>query len=412
MRKRIALVAATALVLVGVVGGAVAYSAGNKTVTLSVDGRAQQVVTRAATVADVLAAQGIETGRHDAVAPSPDSTVDDGTRIAVRFGRPLDLTVDGDGQTYWVTATSVDSALDQLGLRFSDADLSASRSAPIGRAGLDLTVRTEKRITLVAGGRKARKVTTAVTVGQALQDLKVGVDKDDEVRPRTTSPIDDGSRVHVVRIEQQTRKVEVEVPNETVVTYDDSMLEGRERVRRPGRDGLRVDTYKVVLADGEQRSRKRVGSTVRTTPVDRVEVHGTKEPPTPEPEPADTTTGLSAAPCPSGSDVEDGLSANAVAVHRAVCAQFPEVGSYGGLRPGDSGEHGEGRALDIMVSDSSLGDAIADWVRANAGSLGVSEILWSQQIWTVERGSEGWRSMEDMGSATANHYDHVHVTVY
>jgi hypothetical protein len=39
-------------------------------------------------------------------------------------------------------------------------------------------------------------------------------------------------------------------------------------------------------------------------------------------------------------------------------------------------------------------------------------VIWSQQIWTVDRGSEGWRYMEDRGSTTANHYDHVHVTVY
>jgi hypothetical protein len=44
--------------------------------------------------------------------------------------------------------------------------------------------------------------------------------------------------------------------------------------------------------------------------------------------------------------------------------------------------------------------------------LGVSEVIWSQRIWTVERSSDGWRWMEDRGSDTANHYDHVHVTVY
>jgi len=94
-----------------------------------------------------------------------------------------------------------------------------------------------------------------------------------------------------------------------------------------------------------------------------------------------------------------------------VCAEFPDVSSYGGVRSG-SGEHSTGQALDIMVSSSSLGDAIAAWVRDNHDALGVSEILWSQQIWTVERSSDGWRWLEDRGSATANHYDHVHVTVY
>jgi hypothetical protein len=65
-----------------------------------------------------------------------------------------------------------------------------------------------------------------------------------------------------------------------------------------------------------------------------------------------------------------------------------------------------------MISNSTVGWQIANWVRANASRLGVSEVIYSQSIWTVQRSSEGWRSMSDRGSATANHYDHVHITVY
>lgn len=121
-------------------------------------------------------------------------------------------------------------------------------------------------------------------------------------------------------------------------------------------------------------------------------------------------SGTSSAPCQHGSGVESGLTANAIKVHRSVCAAFPSVTSYGGTR-GGGGNHGSGRALDIMVRGGT-GDAIAAYVRANAKSLGVSEVIWSQKIWTVQRSSEGWRSMSNRGSDTANHYDHVHVSVY
>jgi hypothetical protein len=124
----------------------------------------------------------------------------------------------------------------------------------------------------------------------------------------------------------------------------------------------------------------------------------------PDPKPA----GPSSAPCASGSGVESGLTSNTIAVHRAVCNAFPSVSSYGGVR-GGSANHGSGRALDIMVSGSA-GDAIASYVRANAAELGVTEVIWEQKIWTTQRAGEGWRWMSDRGSATANHYDHVHVT--
>lgn len=130
-----------------------------------------------------------------------------------------------------------------------------------------------------------------------------------------------------------------------------------------------------------------------------------------KPKPAATRSlaGVSGKPCPDGSSVESGLVPNTVAVYRAVCAAFPSVSSWGGRSGG--GDHGAGKALDIMVTGAT-GDAIADYVRRNASRLGVSEVLWSQRIWTVERSSEGWRSMSDRGSTTANHYDHVHVSVY
>ncbi|MFG1624563.1 SH3 domain-containing protein [Kribbella sp. NPDC049227] len=127
---------------------------------------------------------------------------------------------------------------------------------------------------------------------------------------------------------------------------------------------------------------------------------------------ASTAGAISQAACKSGSSVEDGLTQDAIRVHRAICAKFPDISSYGGLRSGDSGsEHSSGRALDIMVSGSE-GQEVADWLHANYKKLGISQLIWSQHIWTVQRSSEGWRAMEDRGGTTANHYDHVHVSVY
>jgi len=283
VRKRIAIVAAVALTVLGLVGGSVAYATMNKTVALSVDGKVTEVKTFGGTVEEVLEGQDINVGEHDAVAPSLDSKVEDGSRIAVRYGRELQLTVDGEQETHWVTASSVDDALSQIGLRFAGAELSASRGASIGREGIDLTVKTEKNITLVNSGKKAKETTTALTVREALTDLDVKYDKNDEVKPGLKSEIEDGSTIRLVRVAQRERTVEVAIPNETVVRYDDSMLEGKEKVRREGRDGLREVTYRLVLADGEQRTRKQVKSVVVREPVDRIEVHGTKEPPEPEP---------------------------------------------------------------------------------------------------------------------------------
>jgi len=109
--------------------------------------------------------------------------------------------------------------------------------------------------------------------------------------------------------------------------------------------------------------------------------------------------------------MESGLSSDAIKVHRALCVRFPQITAYGGLR-GGGGNHGAGLAVDAMISNSTVGWRAANWLRANAGSLGVSEVIYAQRIWTVQRGSEGWRSMSDRGSTSANHFDHVHISVY
>jgi hypothetical protein len=130
------------------------------------------------------------------------------------------------------------------------------------------------------------------------------------------------------------------------------------------------------------------------------------EPPEPETGPE---AGVSSAPCPDGSDIEGGLTSTATTVYRAVCAAFPQPTTYGGYDP--HGEHIDGRAIDIMIS-GEVGWQIAEWLRANAAQLQIRDIIYSQRIWTPDQASAGWRYMEDRGSTTANHYDHVHVAVY
>lgn len=118
---------------------------------------------------------------------------------------------------------------------------------------------------------------------------------------------------------------------------------------------------------------------------------------------------LSMAPCPDGS-VENGLTSAAVRVYRSVCHAFPQVTQYGGWDA--HGEHSSGKALDIMTSDVQLGNAIASFLQAHAAELNIFDVIWRQQIWTTQRAGDGWRSMPNRGSATANHMDHVHTSVY
>ena len=97
---------------------------------------------------------------------------------------------------------------------------------------------------------------------------------------------------------------------------------------------------------------------------------------------------------------------------------FPAIGCY---RPGSDGEHPLGRACDFMLSSGGVmptaasiqkGYDIAAWAQANASRLGIMYIIYRQRIWDVRMASSGWVPMADRGSITANHYDHVHISVF
>ena len=126
-----------------------------------------------------------------------------------------------------------------------------------------------------------------------------------------------------------------------------------------------------------------------------------------KPEPQEA--GTSDQPCPDGSEIESAIQPAAVKVYRSVCAAFPELTTYGGQD--GHGEHVNGQAIDFMVPNSDVGQRLADYLYANHAQFDLFDIIWSQTIWTIERSGEGFRSMEDRGSPTANHMDHVHIMV-
>lgn len=92
------------------------------------------------------------------------------------------------------------------------------------------------------------------------------------------------------------------------------------------------------------------------------------------------------------------------------------ITSFSGYRPGDSGDHGKGLAIDFMVPESSeLGDKIAEYAIQNMASRGISYIIWKQRFYAPFNSIYGpantWNPMPDRGSVTENHYDHVHVSM-
>jgi len=264
-------------VALAVTASGVGYAAMSKSVTLSVDGKTETVHTLGSTVGDVLRSKGIHLGRHDIVAPGTGSSVSDGTTVAVKYGRPLDVKVDGKDQRYWVTATDVASALDQIGVHVGNADLSASRGATISREGLVLQVVTPKKLTVKIGDHKAVKRTiTALTPADALKKLGLHADKNDLVRPGRLSVLHDGDSLVFAKRHFETRTVTEKVAFDHVKHQDPSMTAGQTVVVKPGKDGSRKVTYRIMFQNGHLAKRKALKVIVLRAPISEILKIGTK----------------------------------------------------------------------------------------------------------------------------------------
>ena len=162
-----------------------------------------------------------------------------------------------------------------------------------------------------------------------------------------------------------------------------------------------------------------------TTPVEEKEVssnEATTAVSTYQPEEKKTVSTTYAAPAaPDYAGLAVAKSENAglqpqTAAFKEEIANLFGITSFSGYRPGDSGDHGKGLAIDFMVPESSeLGDKIAEYAIQNMASRGISYIIWKQRFYAPFDSKYGpantWNPMPDRGSVTENHYDHVHVSM-
>ena len=138
-----------------------------------------------------------------------------------------------------------------------------------------------------------------------------------------------------------------------------------------------------------------------------------------ETKPVSTTYAAPAAPDYAGLAVAKsenaGLQPQTAAFKEEIANLFG-ITSFSGYRPGASGDHGKGLAIDFMLPESSeLGDKIAEYAIQNMASRGISYIIWKQRFYAPFDSKYGpantWNPMPDRGSVTENHYDHVHVSM-
>ena len=236
--------------------------------------------------------------------------------------------------------------------------------------------------------------------------------------------------------EEAVAEAITEAVTEVVAPVEESVVEATTEVATPAEGSAAettTGTVAEVSAPVEEPVAEATTETVAETPV--VEETTTTEAPVTE-----TVTETQSAPSTYQAEASQGSSATYAAPaapdYASIAASKSEnaglqpqtaafkeevanlfgITSFSGYRPGDSGDHGKGLAIDFMVPVSSaLGDQIADYAIQNMASRGISYIIWKQRFYAPFDSKYGpaytWNPMPDRGSVTENHYDHVHVSM-
>src|SRR6202023_523750 len=115
---------------------------------------------------------------------------------------------------------------------------------------------------------------------------------------------------------------------------------------------------------------------------------------------------------PAGVAPETGLQVKTIWAARAISLLFPQITTIGGYRQDALKWHPNGLAIDVMIPNPDspegieLGNQIAGFALANSKRWGIDDVIWRHAIYL---GADKGEWMSEMGSETANHFDHVHI---
>lgn len=190
-------------------------------VSLTVDGRRAKVVTRAATIADLLKTEGVEFSAYDSVVPRPSAQLVQGQSVTVRHAYPVALTLDYETAIVWTLSGSVRDVLREHGI-------------------------------------------SAKTQMQVSKPLTAGI------RP--------GTSIRVAFLKHRVETVDEEIPYSTKKVDDANLVKGKTKVRTAGQKGIRRKTVDHVLAAAREISAKIIKDEVAAAPREEVIAVGTKLP--------------------------------------------------------------------------------------------------------------------------------------
>lgn len=324
----IVLAAITAIVCAAVLGKVVYIHDGETVTTFK---------TAKLTVGEALEEAEIIPGEFDVVDPALDAKIEVGMEIYITRAIPLTLTVDGVSEEVHTFSKTVEALLAERQISCVGFDTVLPPAETEITSGMEIVVNHSKNITFTWDGKTEIVSTLTNSVREMVAAMDLTLSEDDFTEPALDTPLSDGLEARLVRVTKETVTDTEEVGYEIEEKTTSSLVKGKTRIAQAGKNGVRTNTYSVVLHDGEEVSRELVSSEITKKPVNKIIEKGTAAKTTPKATPKPTAKSSSSSSSSSGGTVQTAKGENFTYKKKITCTAYAYDLTYEscGKRPGD-----------------------------------------------------------------------------
>lgn len=246
-------------------------------VVLATDGEKQIVKAHMQTVEDLLEEVDIEVGEHDYLSHDLDTKLVEGMEVEFKTAEKVILTVDGQSETMYTTASTVGELFNEEMIELNKFDRISHDVTEKINENMEIIVDRAFEINVIDGGEKHTYWTTKVSVKQFLQENDIEFNRLDKIEPELDALIDEETTITIIRVVKLEKEVEEFIDYEIEEKKDASMEKGKTKVLQKGKKGLAKRTYEITKENGKEVDRKLVKEKIIEEPVKQVIAVGTKE---------------------------------------------------------------------------------------------------------------------------------------
>ncbi len=196
----------------------------------------------------------------------------------LQYTPQVKLTVNLDGETLEVysSASTLGEALWQSGISLLGGDYVDPALDTLLTEAIDVTIKRGLPLMITVDGKELSVLSTAETVGQALQQAGVSLQDLDYSKPSESEGLPEGGKIEVIRVTEDILTEQYNIPFGVEYVADPALGVGERVVKVQGENGLQVAKVRVRYENGKEVSRTNEGVVILKQPVTHLEAYSSQ----------------------------------------------------------------------------------------------------------------------------------------